>query len=145
MFDLKNSKLEKHYTVKEIVDKVLSWDNEWGTIIIELDATVPPSSYKIEYEKGKLIFPKVIEEIPSEIINRTVASIMSYNRSSIDIILTLENNDGCDCCAGDEALCWLDDENNVFIDGVGEVMTTIEGNVIRYRVKHCPNCGRKFE
>ena len=31
---------------------------------------------------------------------------------------------GCDCCQGDEPLYWTDDENNIFIDSKGSMLTT---------------------
>lgn len=51
---------------------------------------------------------------------------------------------GCDCCQSDEALYWADDENNVFVDSKGDMMVTIKGMTMRYKVKCCPNCGKKF-
>lgn len=53
-------------------------------------------------------------------------------------------NKGCDCCQGDEALYWADDENNAFVDSKGDMLVTIKGVTMRYRVKYCPNCGKKF-
>ena len=52
---------------------------------------------------------------------------------------------GCECCIGDEALYWKDDENNSFVDLKGEVLITVKDHIMRFKVKCCPNCGRKFE
>ena len=55
-----------------------------------------------------------------------------------------QENDGCNCCAGDEALFWKDNENNAFIDRSGEVAVTVKDHIMRFSVKRCPNCGREF-
>lgn len=55
-----------------------------------------------------------------------------------------ERSHGCDCCQGDEALYWADDENNAFVDSKGNILTTIKGMTMRYNVKCCPKCGKKF-
>lgn len=52
---------------------------------------------------------------------------------------------GCECCIGDEALYWKDAENNAFIDSKGEVLVTVKDKIMRYKVKFCPNCGRRFD
>lgn len=56
-----------------------------------------------------------------------------------------ENINGCNCCIGDEAIYWKDNENNAFIDSKGEMMVMAKDKLIRFKVKCCPNCGRKFE
>lgn len=53
-------------------------------------------------------------------------------------------NYGCECCNGDGALYWEDNENNSFIDSNGEILVVVKDNTMRYKVKYCPNCGRKF-
>lgn len=53
-------------------------------------------------------------------------------------------NKGCDCCQGDEALFWKDNENNAFVDSKGKMMVTVGGKTMRFSVKYCPNCERKF-
>ncbi len=55
-----------------------------------------------------------------------------------------ENITGCNCCLGDEAVHWVDNENNALIDGKGDMLITIKDRTMRYKVKFCPNCGRKF-
>jgi len=57
----------------------------------------------------------------------------------------IDENADCDCCQGDEALYWADDENNAFVDSRGDVLVTVKGMTMRYKVKCCPNCGKKFE
>lgn len=52
---------------------------------------------------------------------------------------------GCNCCLGDEPLHWVDNENNAFVNSNGEILTTVKDRTMRYKVKYCPNCGRKFE
>lgn len=56
----------------------------------------------------------------------------------------IDENAGCDCCQGDEALYWADDENNAFVDSRGDVLVTVKGITMRYKVKCCPNCGKEF-
>lgn len=51
---------------------------------------------------------------------------------------------GRDCCQGDEALYRADDENNAFVDSRGNMLTTIKGMSMRYKVKCCPNCGEEL-
>lgn len=51
---------------------------------------------------------------------------------------------GCNCCQGDEALYWKDDENNAFVDSKGEMLVTVKGKEMRFKIKCCPNCGREF-
>lgn len=53
-------------------------------------------------------------------------------------------NDGCNCCNGDEALFYTDNENCAFIDSNGEIMVVVKGNVMRFKVPYCPNCGKEF-
>lgn len=55
-----------------------------------------------------------------------------------------KRNAGCDCCQGDEALYWADDENNALVDSRGNMLTTIKGMSMRYKVKCCPNCGKEL-
>lgn len=54
------------------------------------------------------------------------------------------NVKGCECCAGDKAIYWKNNENNAFIDSKGEMMVVVKDRLIRYKVKYCPNCGRNF-
>lgn len=51
---------------------------------------------------------------------------------------------GCDCCQGDEALYWKDNENNAFVDSKGEILVTVKDKAMRFKVKCCPNCGKEF-
>lgn len=66
-------------------------------------------------------------------------------RFAIDA-LTEKNkrNKGCDCCKGDEALWWDDEENNVFVDSKGDMLVTVKGKTVGFKVKCCPNCGKAF-
>lgn len=50
---------------------------------------------------------------------------------------------GCSCCQGDEALFWQDDMG-VFVHENGDMMITIQGKEMHFRVNCCPNCGIKF-
>lgn len=50
----------------------------------------------------------------------------------------------CDCCQGDEALYWVNDSNNAFVDSKGNILVTVKGMTMQFKVKYCPNCGRKF-
>lgn len=67
-------------------------------------------------------------------------------RFAIDALNEKEKRShGCDCCQGDEPLYWEDDENNAFVDSRGgNMLTTVKGVPMRYKVKYCPNCGKKF-
>lgn len=54
-------------------------------------------------------------------------------------------NLGCSCCAGDEAVAWIDEQNNAFVSDVDrEMLVTAHDHSIRYKVKYCPVCGKKF-
>lgn len=55
------------------------------------------------------------------------------------------NIKGCSCCNGDNAIYWKDNENNSFIDSKGEMTVMVKDRLTRFKVKFCPNCGRKFE
>lgn len=55
-----------------------------------------------------------------------------------------EDNKKCECCGGDTPLYWKDKQNNAFIDSTGEVLVTVKDHSLRFKVKNCPNCGRKF-
>lgn len=57
----------------------------------------------------------------------------------------LKGIDGCECCLGDEALFWRDDENNAFVDNKGEILVTVKNRDMRFKVKFCPSCGHRFE
>lgn len=50
----------------------------------------------------------------------------------------------CNFCNGDDAVFWKDDRNNAFVDSVGEMLVTAHDRTIRFKVKHCPMCGRRF-
>lgn len=54
------------------------------------------------------------------------------------------DKNGCECCCGDEALYYKDSENCAFIDSNGEMMMTANGRDFMFRVKYCPNCGKRF-
>ena len=56
----------------------------------------------------------------------------------------IHENDGCDCCNGDEALFYQNGDSNAFIDSHGNVDVSIDGATMRFSVKYCPNCGREF-
>lgn len=51
---------------------------------------------------------------------------------------------GCNCCYGDEALYYKDNQNCAFIDSNGEMMVIANGRDIKFRVQYCPNCGMRF-
>ena len=48
---------------------------------------------------------------------------------------------GCDCCEGDEALYWKDNEHNAFVDHRGDVLVTVKGHTMEFKVDRCPHCG----
>lgn len=51
---------------------------------------------------------------------------------------------GCNCCCGDDALFWEDNENNTFVTRNGEMLVTVKDHTRRFKVKYCPNCGRRL-
>lgn len=57
----------------------------------------------------------------------------------------IHENDGCNCCNGDEALFYQNGDTNAFIDSKGNVDVMIDGATMRFTVKNCPNCGRVFD
>lgn len=50
----------------------------------------------------------------------------------------------CEYHSGDKAIFWIDKENNVFVDSRGDVLDTVKDKTIRFKVKYCPMCGKKF-
>lgn len=56
----------------------------------------------------------------------------------------IHENDGCNCCNGDEALFYQNGDTNAFIDSKGNIDVMIDGATMRFSVKRCPNCGREF-
>lgn len=81
--------------------------------------------------------------------NETIQKLIkddAETKSSISEISEIsETVVGCECCIGDEALYWKDNENNAFVDSKGDVLVTVKDHMMRFKVKCCPNCGRKFE
>lgn len=71
-------------------------------------------------------------------------SIDVWKEASFRFYSKEKRNHGCDCCQGDEALYWKDNENNAFVDSKGEILTTVKGMTMRYKVKCCPSCGKEF-
>lgn len=61
-----------------------------------------------------------------------------------DKLLSSDGKNGCECCSGDEALYYKDGEHCAFVDGTGEIMVTVQDQIMRFKVKRCPNCGKKF-
>lgn len=57
----------------------------------------------------------------------------------------IHENDGCNCCNGDEALFYQNGDTNAFIDSKGNVDIMIDGATMRFTVNNCPNCGRAFD
>lgn len=50
----------------------------------------------------------------------------------------------CDYCYGGSAISWKDNQNNAFVDKKGEMTVTAKDRTIRFKVKFCPMCGRRF-
>lgn len=61
-----------------------------------------------------------------------------------DCVKCEQEHIGCECCSGDVALYYRNNENNAFIDSKGEMLITVKDKTLRFSVKYCPNCGRKF-
>lgn len=51
---------------------------------------------------------------------------------------------GCECCNGDEALVYKDNINNAFVDDEGNMLVCAMDEDLEFKVKFCPNCGKKF-
>ncbi len=51
---------------------------------------------------------------------------------------------GCECCSADNAVYRKDNDNNAFVDSNGEMLVTINDHSMRFKIKYCPVCGRKF-
>ena len=51
---------------------------------------------------------------------------------------------GCNYCCGDEAVFYKDNENCVFVGMNGEMLAIAKDRSIRFKVNHCPMCGRSF-
>ena len=39
---------------------------------------------------------------------------------------------------------WKDNENNTFVTRNGEMLVTVKDHTRRFKVKYCPNCGRRL-
>lgn len=83
--------------------------------------------------------------------NACIGLLLKYVSSleqRVNIMNELEkiifNQDGCNCCEGDEALIYKDNEDCAFIDSQGEMMVVVKDKTIRFKVKRCPNCGKVF-
>lgn len=57
----------------------------------------------------------------------------------------IHENDGCNCCNGDEALFYQNGDTNAFIDSKGNIDVMIDGATMRFTVNNCPNCGKAFD
>lgn len=58
--------------------------------------------------------------------------------------MTLSNDrDKCGYCQKYKAIFWNDVENNTFVYG-NEMLATVNGRSIRFKVKYCPMCSRKL-
>lgn len=55
-----------------------------------------------------------------------------------------EIDESCESCGGDAPIYWEDNENNAFVDSKGEMLVTAKDRSLRFKIKFCPNCGRKF-
>lgn len=82
--------------------------------------------YDFNKDKAHEVLCKPLEEV--------VIEIQNYSKQS----------SGCDCCQGDEALYWKDNENNAFVDSKGDMLVTVKDKTLRFKVKRCPNCGKEF-
>lgn len=69
----------------------------------------------------------------------------TYDYDANELEKVIFNQEGCDCCNGDEALVWKDNEDCAFVDSRGEIMVVVKGNTMRFNVRRCPNCGRVFQ
>lgn len=68
-----------------------------------------------------------------------------YEAENMEIMCYVEKTEtGCECCMDDKALYWKNISNNAFVDAKGKMVVTIKDKIIKYKVKYCPNCGRKF-
>lgn len=45
-----------------------------------------------------------------------------------------KNIESCNCCIGDEAIYWKDNENNAFIDSKDEMTVMVKDKLIRFKL-----------
>ena len=50
----------------------------------------------------------------------------------------------CNYHDGDEAIYWIDEDNNAFVDSFGEMLITVNGHETRIYVRYCPMCGKRL-
>ena len=100
-----------------------------------------------QYEIVKqLLKARNTEEIEVALSRVNVYNYSSVIRALVARINTIHmENDGCNCCNGDEALFYQNGDTNAFIDSKGNVDIMIDGATMRFTVKNCPNCGRAFD
>lgn len=97
-------------------------------------------------------YSSVIKTLVSKINTMYMENLVSGGEKSVEQLQNLcdkldqiiHENDGCNCCNGDEALFYQNGDTNAFIDSKGNIDVMIDGATMRFSVKCCPNCGRKF-
>ena len=67
-----------------------------------------------------------------------------YDGTNMSIICYIGEY-GCDCCLGNKAVHYKDNEISVFVDTKGEMTVTTKDELVRFKVSCCPNCGKKFD
>ena len=63
---------------------------------------------------------------------------------NFDVFLKPSAVSSCSYCEGDEAIAYTNNENCAFVDSHGEMLVTAHDRSIRFKVRFCPMCGKKF-
>lgn len=78
-------------------------------------------------------------------VNLDVHGVMvCINTEDEDFTICLHACEDCEYCNGDKPVFWQDDRNCAFVDNEGNMLVTVAGASIMYKVEYCPACGRKF-
>lgn len=56
-----------------------------------------------------------------------------------------EKAEKCDFCQSGDSLGWEDGKNKFFVNNKGEMFVTVNDVEMKYKIKYCPNCGKKFK
>lgn len=113
--------------------------------------------FTIETEKcprcGQFAYISRVSRDDLELVeNPMIEDLVNDGEKSIEHLQSLcdkldqiiHENDGCNCCNGDEALFYQNGDTNAFIDSKGNIDVMIDGATMRFTVNNCPNCGRAF-
>lgn len=126
-------------TICRIVDVVRG---QGFTIETEKCAHCGQSAYISRVSRDDL---ELVENLMTEdLVNGGEKSVEHLQSLCDKLDQIIYENDGCDCCNGDEALFYQNEDTNAFIDSKGNIDVMTDDATIRFSVKRCPNCGREF-